>query len=53
MHEISLEYDTEYVEKLIRATDYNKYLKTDFDEQLMKDLDECLIEYNKVLSEEN
>jgi predicted metal-dependent HD superfamily phosphohydrolase len=39
LHKISLEYDTEYVEKLIRATDYNKYLKTDFDEQLMQDLD--------------
>ena len=39
LHKISLEYDTGYVEKLIRATDYNKCLKTDFDEQLMQDLD--------------
>ena len=39
LHKISLAYDTRYVENLIRATDYNKCLKTDFDGQLMQDLD--------------
>lgn len=39
LHKISLQYDSEYVESLIKATDYNKHLKADFDGFLMQDLD--------------
>lgn len=39
LQKIDLKYDTKYVENLINATDYNKCVKTDFDGQLIQDLD--------------
>ncbi len=52
LHKISMQYNSDYIEKLIKATDYEKCVKTDFDQQLIQDLDLNTLgstntEYNK------
>ena len=52
LHKISVQYNSDYIEKLIKATDYEKCVKTDFDQQLIQDLDLNTLgstntEYNK------
>lgn len=51
LHIISKNYDCAYIEKLIRATDYETLMQTDFEQQLMQDLDLVILgskiaEYN-------
>lgn len=52
LHKISAQYNSDYIEKLIKATDYEKCTKTDFNQQLIQDLDLNTLgstntEYNK------
>ena len=52
LHKISLQYNSDYIENLIKATDYEKCKKIDFDQQLIQDLDLNTLgasntEYNK------
>ena len=39
LQKISLKYNSDYIENLIKATDYEKCKKSDFDQQLIQDLD--------------
>ena len=52
LHKIDNNYNCEYVEHLIRATDYDKHIICDFNQQLIQDLDLVLLgasdaEYDK------
>lgn len=46
LHRISKNYNCAYIEKLIRATDYEKIMQTDFEQQLMQDLDLLILGSN-------